>query len=84
MWSLNIVQLILQLLVAGTHPSSITAAIVAFVQNISTDILIKELPPIWLILQCQTVLLITCHIIAAYCLSKSEKWGTLHTDETGR
>ena len=32
-WSLNIVQLIFELLVAGTHPSSITAAIVAFVQT---------------------------------------------------
>ena len=66
MWSLNIVQLILELLVAGNYLSSITAYIVPFVQNIATDILIKELPSIWLIRQCQRVLLITCHIIAAY------------------
>ena len=82
-WSLNTVQLILELLVAGTHPYSITTDIVDFVQKISTYILIKELPSIWLIRQCQTVLLITCHIISAYRLSKSEKWGTLQTDGTG-
>ena len=83
-WYLKIVQLILGLIVAGTPLSSITAAIVDFFQNIATYIFIKELPSIWLIRQCQTVLLITYHIIAAYRLSKSEKWGTLHTDETGR
>ena len=46
--------------------------------------MIKELPSIYLIRQCQTVILITCHIITAYSLSKSEKWGTLHKDGTGR
>ena len=40
-WSLKIVQLILELLVAGTPLSSITAAIVDFVQNIATYIVIK-------------------------------------------
>ena len=45
-WSLKIVQLILELLVSGNLPSSISAAIVTFVQNIATDIVIKELPPI--------------------------------------
>ena len=84
MWSLKIVQLILELLVAGTPLSYITADIFAFFQNITTHVVIKELPSIWFIHQCQTVLLITCQLFAAYSLSESEKWGTLHKDGTGR
>ena len=83
-WSLKIVQLILELLVDITPTSYITAAIVAFVQNIATYIVIKELPSIWFIRQCRTVIIITCLLISENLLSKSEKWGTLQTDETGR
>ena len=83
MWSLEIVQLILELLVAGTLPSSINSAIFAFVQNIATYIVIKEIPLIWFIRKFRTVLLIKCQILAAYCISKLEKWGTIQTDGTG-
>ena len=67
------VQIIPELLVAGNPPSSITAAIVSFVQNITTYVVIKELPSIFLIYRFRTVLLITCQLLAAYSLSKSEK-----------
>ena len=40
-WYLKIVQVIFELSVAGTPPSSITASIVAFVQNIKIYIVIK-------------------------------------------
>ena len=82
-WYLKIVQLILEMLVAGTPPSSITAAIIAFVQNGAIDIVIKELPSIWFIRQCRTVLLITCQLLDEYCISKLEKWGTIQIDVTG-
>ena len=42
----KIVQLIIELLVAGNPPSFITTAIVDFFQNIATYIVIKELPSI--------------------------------------
>ena len=67
------VQIIPELLVAGNPPSSITAAIVSLVQNITTYVVIKELPSIFLIYRFRTVLLITCQLLAAYSLSKSEK-----------
>ena len=82
-WYLKIVQLILGLIVAGTPLSSITAAIVDFFQNIATYIFIKELPSIWFIRQCWTVILIKFQLLPAYCLSKSEKWGTLQINGTG-
>ena len=83
-WSLNTVQLILELLVAGTPTSSITAAIVDFVQNIATYIVIKELPSIWFIHQFRTVLLIICQLLSRYRLSKSDKWGNFQKYGTVR
>ena len=82
-WYLKIVQLILELLVAGTPPSSITAGIVDFFQNIATYMVIKELPSIWFIRQLRTVLLTTCQLLAAYHLTNLEKWGTLQKYGTG-
>ena len=79
-WSFKIVQFILELFVSGTPPSSIIAAIVNFDQNTATYIVIKELPSIWFIRQCRTVLLTTCQVLDAYRLSKSDKWVTFQTD----
>ena len=84
MWSFKIFQFIPELFVSGTPPSSIIAYIGYFAQNTATYFVIKELPSIWFILQCQTVLLTTCQLLSEYCLSKSDKWVTLQTDGIGR
>ena len=62
------------------------ASIVSFVGNIAPNIKIdiKQLPSVWFIRRCRTVLLIVCQLLAAHRLSKSEKWGTMHTDGTAR
>ena len=85
-WSLRVVQLILELLVAGTPPASINASIAAFVGVITPHIEIKtnKLVLIWFIRRFHTVLLIVCQLLAAHRLSKSEKWGTMHSDGTKR
>ena len=85
-WSLKIVQLILEQLVAGVAPVSMGLSIVSFVRNICPNIkiAIKQLPSVWFIRQCRTVLLIVCQLLTAHRLSKSDKWGTMHTDGTAR
>ena len=84
--SLRIVQLILELLVAGTPPASINRSILAFVGNMASHIKVhvKVLPSIWFIRRCWTVLLIVSQLIVAHRLSKSDKWGAMHSDKTGR
>ena len=83
-WSLRIVQLILEELVAGVPPASMAAAITAFVKNIAPNIIIKKLPSVWFVRRCRTVLLIVCQILAAHRLSKATQWGTMHSDGTAR
>lgn len=48
------------------------------------DATINELPSIWFIRRCRTVLLIVCQLMSAYRLAKAEKWGQLNCDETKR
>ena len=74
-WVLRIVQLILELLVAGTPLASVNGSILAFVGNVASHIKVhvKVLPSIWFIRRCRTVLLIVSQRIAAHCLSKSDK-----------
>ena len=43
-WSLRIVQLVMELLVSGTAPVSVSDAIVAFVKNLAPDIKLRQLP----------------------------------------
>ena len=85
-WSLRIIQLILELLVAGTPPSSINASIVAFVKNLAPHVKVKinHLPSIWFIRRCRSVLLIVCQLLAAHRLANSPKCGAMHSDGTGR
>jgi hypothetical protein len=85
-WSLRIIQLILELLVAGTPPSSINASIVAFVKNLAPHVKVKinHRPSIWFIWRCRSVLLIVCQLLAAHRLATSPKWGAIHSDGTGR
>jgi hypothetical protein len=48
------------------------------------DAIINELPSIWFIRRCRTVLLIVCQLMSAYRLAKVETWGQLNCDETQR
>ena len=48
-WTLKIIQLILELLGAGTPPNSIGGSIVSSIKNIPPNIELKELPSIWFI-----------------------------------
>ena len=50
----------------------------------ATTVVIKELPSIWFICRCRTVILIVCQLLASYQLSKAEKCGQIHTDGMGR
>ena len=85
-WPMHIIQLILELLVAGVPPSSVNASIVAFVKVTAPHIkiLLEELPSIWFIRRCRTVLLTLCTLLAAHRLASAKKWGAFHSDGTGR
>ena len=83
-WSLRIVQLVMELLVSGTAPASVSDAIVAFVKNLAPDIKLRQLPSLSFIRRCRTILVITCQLTAVYRLAKAPKWGTIHTDGTSR
>ena len=85
-WPMHIIQLILELLVAGVPPSSVNASIVAFVKVVAPHIkiLLEELPSIWFIRRCRTVLLTLCTLLAAHRLASAKKWGAIHSDGTGR
>lgn len=83
-WPLYIYELIMEMLVKGTPPSSINGNIVAHVRSFCPTIIIKELPSIWTIRRTRTVLLIVVEAIAAYRLGRSKKWQQLFTDATTR
>ena len=48
------------------------------------DAVIDELPGVWFVRRCRTVLLIVCQLLSAYRLAKAEKWGQLNCDATQR
>jgi len=83
-WPLYIWDLILEQLVNGTPPSSVSANISAHVMKFSPTTKIKELPSIWTIRRARSVLLVICQTLAAYRLAKAEKWEQLFTDATSR
>lgn len=84
-WPLFVWELILELLVNGTPPTSINASIITFLRRFSPKTVIKELPSsIWTIRRGRTVLLVVVQTLAAYRLARAKKWGQLHTDGTGR
>ena len=85
-WPLHIIQLFLELLVAGVPPSSVNASIVAFVKVVAPHIkiVLEELPSIWFIRRCRTVLLTLCTLLAAHRLASAKKWGAFHSDGTAR
>ena len=81
-WTMYSWELILEHLVDGTPPISISANIVAHVKNFSPSTKIKELPSIWKISRARTVLLVVVLKLAAYCLSLANKWAQLFIDDT--
>jgi len=83
-WSLKIVRLVIELLVCGTAPASVSDAVVAFVKNLAPQIQLRELPSLSFVRRCRTILVITCQLTAVYRLAKAPKWGTIHTDGTSR
>ena len=83
-WPLYMWDLILEQLVNGTPPSSVNDNIVAHVKTFSPTTDIVDLPSIWTIRRARTVLLIICQTLAAYRLSKADKWEQLFTDATSR
>ena len=83
-WPLYMWDLILEQLVNGTPPSSVNDNIVAHVKKFSPTTDIVDLPSIWTIRRARTVLLIICQTLAAYRLSKADKWDQLFTDATSR
>ena len=83
-WGLEIWELIIEELVAGTPPSAVNNNIVSFVKKFSPKTEIVELPSEWTIRRGRTVVLIVCQCIATYRLAKAERWGQLFTDGTGR
>ena len=83
-WPLYMWDLILVQLVNGTPPSSVNDNIVAHVKKFSPTTDIVDLPSIWTIRRARTVLLIICQTLAAYRLSKADKWDQLFTDATSR
>ena len=83
-WPLYIWDLILEQLVNGTPPSSVSANIHAHVKKFSPSTKITELPSIWTIRRVRSVLLIVCQTLAAYRLAKAGKWAQIFTDATSR
>jgi hypothetical protein len=83
-WPLYVWELILEQLVNGTPPSSVSANIVMFIQRFSPRTKIKEQPSIWTVKRGRTVLLIVVETLAAYRIAKAKRWGQMHTDGTGR
>jgi len=84
LWPLYIWDLILEQLVSGTPPSSVSANIHAHVLKFSPCTKITELPSIWTIHRARSVLLIVCQTLAAYRLVKAGKWAPPFTDATSR
>ena len=83
-WPLYMYNLIMEMLVNGTPPSSVNDNIIAHVTSLSPTTTIKELPSIWTIRRTRTVVLIIVEALAAYRLGKSNKWQQLFTDATTR
>ena len=50
----------------------------------SDSVVIEELPGVWFVRRCRTVLLIVEQLFSAYRLAKEEKWGQLNCDATQR
>ena len=71
-------------LVNGTPPSLVNANIITFVATMAPHIEIKELPNLWTIRQARTVLLVVVQTLAAYRLTKADRWGHIFSDETER
>jgi hypothetical protein len=83
-WPFYVWELILEQLVNGTPPSSVSANIVIFIQRFSPRVKIKETPSIWTVRRGRTVLLVVVETLAAYRLARAKRWGQMHTDGTGR
>ena len=82
-WPFYVWELILEQLVNGTPPSSVSANIVIFIQRFSPRVKIKETPSIWTVRRGRTVLLVVVETLAAYRLARAKRWGQMHTDGTG-
>jgi hypothetical protein len=83
-WPLYVWELILEQLVNGTPPSSVSANIVMFIQRFSPRTKIKEQPSLWTVRRGRTVLLVVVETLAAYRIARAKRWGQMHTDGTGR
>ena len=83
-WLLWMVQLVLELLVNGTPPSSIPANILSHVAIMNPNTTVKEVPSVSWIRRCRTILRIIGETLASYRLAKAEDWKQLFTDGTSR
>ena len=81
-WPLWMLQLVLELLVNGTPPSSIPANIVSHVAIMNPNTTVKEVPSVSWICRCRTILRIIGETLASYRLAKAEDWKQLFIDGT--
>ena len=81
-YSVKLVQIILEMIVNGTPPSSIRAILLIFAQTFDPTFDLKDLPCLAYIRKCRSILITVTKVIAALRLSKAENWGQMFTDAT--
>ena len=84
-WSLHIWQLLIEQIINGTPPSSVSKNIVSFTKMLCPKTIpINELPSVWTARKARTVITTIGETLAAYKLAEYEYYGQLHTDSTQR
>jgi hypothetical protein len=83
-WPLWMVQLVLEQLVNGTPPTSISPNIASHIKLTMPGVDVDCLPSLSFVRKCRTVLRVIGETLTAYRLAKAEGWEQLFTDGTGR